>query len=56
MRCALLPPIIISQTTMKKTALLVLVAITSLVITGCRSPKGNLNYQNIGKGRPNLIQ
>ncbi len=41
---------------MKKTALLVLLAVTSLTITGCRSPKGNINYQNIGKGRPNLVQ
>lgn len=41
---------------MKKTALLILLAVTSLVITGCRSPKGNINYQGFGRGRPNLVQ
>jgi hypothetical protein len=38
-----------------------LVTITALVaatlfISSCKSPKGNLNPLNMGKGRPNLIQ
>lgn len=41
---------------MKKTAFLILAVTTALFATSCRSPKGNVNYMSIGKGRPTLVQ
>ncbi|MES2596928.1 MAG: hypothetical protein V4662_16410 [Verrucomicrobiota bacterium] len=41
---------------MKRYILPALLVVTTLFVSSCRSPKGNVNYMQIGKGRPNLVQ
>jgi|GEM_PF-5382538 hypothetical protein len=41
---------------MKRLVILTALVATTLFVSSCKSPKGNLNPQNIGKGRPTLIQ
>jgi len=41
---------------MKRLIILIAIVATTLSVSSCRSPKGNVNPLGMGKGRPNLIQ
>ncbi|GEP41751.1 hypothetical protein BGE01nite_10420 [Brevifollis gellanilyticus] len=41
---------------MKRYLLPAILVVATLFVSSCRSPKGNVNYMQMGKGRPNLVQ
>jgi hypothetical protein len=41
---------------MKRLVILTVLVATTLIVSSCKSPKGNVNPLGFGRGRPNPVQ